>query len=59
MLKKPFVKIAGLEDFVVIKEMLNRVPDVNFNFIYCPEERFPYILASVISKKENQSSIDM
>ena len=51
-LKEPSVKIAGLEDFVVVREMLNRVPDVNFDFIYCPEERFPYILASVILKRK-------
>ncbi|MEM0057357.1 MAG: glycosyltransferase family 4 protein [Candidatus Bathyarchaeia archaeon] len=52
--RKPQLRIFGLEDFVMVMRMLKAVPSIKFDFIYCPEEKFPHVLASVILKKKTK-----
>ncbi|MEM3696425.1 MAG: glycosyltransferase family 4 protein [Candidatus Bathyarchaeia archaeon] len=44
------INLAGLEDFLTVKRMVDTIPKEKFDFIYCPGEPFPYVLASVMAK---------
>lgn len=46
------INVAGLEEFLVVKRMIDAIPRDNFDFIYCPGEPFSYVLASVIAKNK-------
>lgn len=52
LFKKARFKIGGLEDFITAINMLNAIPNFSFDFIYCPEEKFLCVLASVALKKK-------
>jgi len=44
--------LGELKDFLNIRKMIKMIPKQDFDFIYCPGEPFPYVIASVIAKKK-------
>jgi|Deesub1362A_J573_1020465.scaffolds.fasta_scaffold00439_24 glycosyltransferase involved in cell wall biosynthesis len=51
------VRLAGLEEFLNVKKMLDAAPKYRFNLICCPGEPFSYVLSSVLAKKNLKVSL--
>ncbi|MCD6457282.1 MAG: glycosyltransferase family 4 protein [Thermoproteales archaeon] len=47
----PIILPAGVEDFLNIKRMLKKIPNENYDFIYCSGEPFVPVITSILAKK--------
>jgi len=50
--KPTFLKFAGIESFIDLHKICKLIPPKRYDFIYCPNEPFEYVVCSVIAKRK-------